>query len=423
MPLLIQSVLPHSLASDNGIMAGETLLTINGNPICDFLDLEFFASDFHLSLELLTLNGEQREVDITRENTRPLGIEPEPYKVRSCENACIFCFIDQMPSGLRDSLYDKDDDFLFSFVFGNYITLTNLSESDLQRITNQRITPLYISLHTTDNDLRQKMMRSANPVDISQILSRLSTAGISFHLQIVCVPGYNDAEALRNTLRDLLGSSWNCLSIGIVPVGLTKYRSGLCGLSCFSPETACKLLDLVDELRAEFNSEIIFPADEFYVLADREVPSEEFYQDYPQLENGIGMLRLSYQNFKQKKRALLKELRRKQVDYLMACSASAAKLLESISAELNARLENQVVRTQVVHNDFFGPQISVAGLLTYRDLKEQLKPLPGETIVLPSSIFNHNGETLDGADRLTVKQAWKNPVLIIDQFFEDWDYL
>ncbi len=423
MAILIQSVLPKSLAAAHKIVAGERLLSVNSMPVRDFLDLEFYTSDFSFTLELENRSGEKRLIEIQRESNRPLGIEPEPYKVRSCANACVFCFIDQMPPELRSSLYDKDDDYLFSFVFGNYITLTNLREADLQRITEQRITPLYISLHTTDNALRQKMMRSAQPVDVPRVLGTLSQAGISFHLQIVCVPGYNDGAALQSTLIELLSSNWNYLSIGIVPVGLTRYRSGLCELRGFSAESAAELLDLVDELRERYGSELIYPADEFYVLADRNVPPEDFYQDYPQLENGIGMLRLSWQNFKQKKRSLLKELRKKAVNYLLVGSQSAEKLLKAICSELNERLENQCVRLQTIRNDFFGPQISVSGLLTYRDLQEQLMPLPGETILLPSCIFNHNGETLDGADRLTVKQTWKNPVLIIDQFFEDWDYL
>lgn len=423
MAIKINGILPKSLAASKGIAAGDILVSINGNEIRDFLDLEFYAADFSFILELIRASGEKQKISITRDNNRPLGLEPEPYTVRSCENACVFCFIDQMPPRLRSSLYDKDDDFLYSFVFGNYITLTNLSEADYQRICSQRISPLYISLHTTDNALRQKMMRSANAVDVRLALTRLSEAGISFHLQIVCVPGYNDGAALEATLNDLLGSNWNCLSIGIVPVGLTKYRSGLCELKCFSPSGAAELLELVLRVREKYSSKIVYPADEFYVLAGREIPSEDFYQDYPQLENGIGMLRLSKQTFKQKKRALLKELRKKPNNYLMISSLAAQGLIFEIINELNQRLENQCIRMQTIRNDFFGPQISVCGLITFSDLKEQLQPRPGEIIILPSSIFNSNGETLDGADRLAVKQNWENPILLIDQFFEDWDYL
>ncbi len=423
MAIKISGILPKSLAAYAGIEGGDILVSINGNEIRDFLDLEFYAADFSLSLELIRKNGAKQTICIQRESKQPLGLEPEPYTVRSCENSCLFCFIDQMPPRLRSSLYGKDDDFLYSFVFGNYITLTNLSEADYQRICTQRISPLYISLHTTDNALRQRMMRSAKPVDVKAALSRLSKAGISFHLQIVCVPGYNNGPALEATLTELINSGWNCLSIGIVPVGLSKYRSGLCELKCFSRTEAEELLDLVVRIRDSYSTEIIYPADEFYVLANREIPPEDFYQDYPQLENGIGMLRLGWQTFKQKKRSLLKELRRKPNNYLMISSKAAIGLISAIAAELNQRLENQSIRVQMIHNDFFGEQISVCGLITFSDLKEQLKPLSGEIIILPSSIFSHNGETLDGAGRLSVKQQWANPILLIDQFFEDWDYL
>ena len=423
MAILIDSVLPGSLAASKGVKRGEKLLRVNGLEVRDFLDLEFYSSDYHFTLELQDSNGTIRTLDICRDDNRPLGIEQQPYYVRSCANACIFCFIDQMPPMMRSSLYEKDDDYIFSFVFGNYITLTNLQESDLQRIIKQRITPLYISLHTTNNELRQKMMRSAKPVNVQSVLTRLSKAGISFHVQIVCVPGYNDGEELRKTLSELLAADWNCLSIGIVPVGLTKYRSGLCALRSFDQAAATGLLALVEQIRQSFDSRIVYPADEFYVLAGLEIPDDDFYQDYPQLENGIGMLRLSYQNFKQKKRALLKELRKRKADYLWVCSSSAQSMMYRITDELNQRLEEQKVRLQTVSNDFFGPQISVSGLLTYSDLKSQLNPFPGEVIVLPSVIFNHEGDTLDGASQLTLKQTWENPILLINQFFEDWDYL
>lgn len=423
MAIVIQNVLANSLAASQGIVAGETVISVNKNLVRDFLDFEFLTSDYQFALELLSLKGEKRIITIQRENNRPLGIEPEPYQIRECDNSCIFCFIDQMPPLLRGSLYGKDDDYLYSFMFGNYITLTNLQKEDITRITSQHISPLYVSLHTTDNALRQKMMRSLNPVDAMGVLSRLGKAGISFHLQIVCVPGFNDGQALERTLHDLLRSSLNILSIGIVPVGLTKFRAGLCALQTFDASGAEQVLQLISDLRRQYNSPIIYPADEFLVLAGHPIPEEDYYADYPQLENGIGMLRLALQMFKSKKRSLLKELRKKPHNYLMISSISAFSLINQIAAELNNRLENQSIRVQVIRNDFFGPQISVCGLITYSDLAQQLVPLNDEIIILPNCIFNTNGETLDGADRLKVKATWNNPILLIDQFFEDWDYM
>lgn len=423
MSILIQSVLPKSLAASYKILPGERLISVNGLPVRDFLDLEFYTSDCEFELELVSTQGETRQIVVERTNRRPLGIEPEPYTVRECDNSCIFCFIDQMPPNLRDSLYGKDDDYLFSFVFGNYITLSNLSEADYKRIIEQRITPLYISLHTTDNALRQKMMRSAKQVDAMAMLKRLNKAGISFHIQIVCVPGYNDGEELKKSLRELLLAKLNLLSIGIVPVGLTRFRDKLCKLEHFTPDSSMATLELIQDVRTEFDSSIIYPADEFFVQAGQNIPQEEYYGDYPQLENGIGMLCLTLQMFRSKKRSLLKELRKKSTNFLMISSVSAYKTISQIATELNNRLENQSIRVQIIRNDFFGPLISVSGLITYQDIKQQLSPGAEETIILPNCIFNNNGETLDGADRLTVKNTWSNPILLIDQFFEDWDYL
>ena len=423
MAILIQNVLPKSLAAKKDIKSGEKLLSVNGQEVNDFLDLEFYTSDYEFELEILSADGLLRKVKIQREERSFLGIEPEPYKIRYCENACIFCFIDQMPPGLRPTLYMKDDDYLYSYVFGNYITLTNLGDADYARIINQRITPLYISLHTTDNALRQKMMRSSKQVDALSVLKYLSRNGISFHIQIVCIPGVNDGEALKQTLKDLHHSELNCLSIGIIPVGLTKYRKNLCEIMPYNQQSATAILDLIDEARKNYNSSIIYPADEFYILAERDIPDEDFYADYPQLENGIGMLRLTIQTYKQKKRGLLKELRKKPVNYLMISSVCAQNVITRIAEDLNKRLENQFIRVQVIHNDFFGPDISVCGLITYSDLWQQLAPQAGETIILPASIFNNEGETLDGKDHLTFQETWKNPILLIDQFFEDWDYL
>ncbi len=423
MAITINSVLPKSLAAGYGITPGEQLLSINGKAVRDFLDLEYLASDYELLLKIKNPAGNTRELLILRENGRPLGIEPEPYNHKNCLNSCIFCFIDQMPPNMRDSLYGKDDDYLFSFVFGNYITLTNLDEEEYKRIIKQRISPLYISLHSTDPQVRQRMMRSASPVNAMAILKRLSSKGISFHIQFVCVPGFNDGEELRKSLGELLSSKLNLLSIGIVPVGLTRFREKLYQLCPFTPDSASETLDIIDQVRMQFSSTIIYPADEFYVLAGRELPEEDYYADYPQLENGIGMLRLTLQNFRSRKRSFLKELRKRDANYLMACSTSAYNTISQIATELNQRLSGISIRVQAIRNDFFGPLINVCGLLTYSDIKTQLKPEEGEVIVLPNCIFNHNGETLDGADRLTLKDTWSNPILVVDPFFEEWDNL
>ena len=423
MPIMIQDILPKSLAAQYQLKAGSSIMSINGHPIRDFLDLEFYGSEEQLLLEVQDPDKTVHKVKINREEGRCLGIEPEAYNVRECNNACIFCFIDQMPPRMRESLYAKDDDYLYSFVFGNYITLTNFTEEDYRRILNQHINPLYVSLHTTDNALRQRMMRYAGDFNVMQALQRLHRGGVSFHLQIVCVPGYNDAAALNSTLEELLTSNLDILSIGIVPVGLTKYRNQLTEIEPWNSQAAEELIEQVLCMREKHSSTIVYPADEFYVLAGLPIPEADFYEDYPQLENGIGMLRLTLDSFRRRKRALLKELRKAGTNFLLATSISAEATMNLIACELNQRLEGQTVRVQAIRNIFFGEQITVTGLLTYSDLAAQLAPAANELILLPDSIFNHDDLTLDGADDTKLKATWPNRILVMDQFFEDWDYL
>lgn len=423
MALKIATIEPHSLAWEAGIEPGTGILSINGEVVRDFLDFEQLSSDYRLDFVLQNLDGKKRKLSIYREQAKPLGITPEAYQHRNCRNHCIFCFIDQMPQKLRKSLYMKDDDYVFSFVFGNYITLTNLSASDYRRIYQQQISPLYISLHSTDADLRQKMMRSANPIEPMRVLKRLAKHDISYHLQIVCVPGYNDGAALQNSLRDILRSKLPILSIGIVPVGLTRYREGLCELQAFDRKRALNCLEIIDEMRQKYSSEIVYPADELFVLAGREIPDADYYDDYPQLENGIGMLRMSSDNYRAQKRKLLKTLRSQEgKNYCLLCSASASGLIGEIASDLNRLLKTQSVRHQVIHNDYLGEHISVAGLITYEDLANQAKLNKGEIAILPTSILNHDGYTLDGYHQDQLKALFAEALLWVDPLLEHWDW-
>ncbi|MFO8144201.1 MAG: PDZ domain-containing protein, partial [Candidatus Syntrophosphaera sp.] len=238
MPLKIIGVRSQSPAGRAGIKTGDTILSINSMPVNDFFDLQYYSNDYRLDFEILDPAGKQRGLTLLRQAGKPLGIEPESYKLHHCQNNCIFCFIDQMPPGMRKSLYLKDDDYLYSHVFGNYITLNNLTQVDFDRITAQHVSPLYISVHTTDSALRRKMMRHKGDFDILASLRHLAENGISYHLQIVCVPGYNCGKQLEKTLTDLLDSSLSTLSIGVVPVGLTKFRNGLTPLEPFNPALA-----------------------------------------------------------------------------------------------------------------------------------------------------------------------------------------
>lgn len=421
MPLRIIEVHPRSLAQKAGITAGDTITKINGMDINDFFDLEYYANDYQLDFLLLDDSGNTRELTVFRQANKPLGIEPEQYRHKHCFNNCVFCFIDQMPKGMRPSLYNKDDDYLYSYVFGNYITLNNLNEEELERIIGQHISPLYISVHSTNTKLRKEMMRYGSEFEILPLLRMLADEGISYHLQIVCVPGYNCGDELRKTLSDLLDPDLSTLSLGVVPVGLTDHRQKLTRLDFFTPQLAQNTISMIEEYRA--STDIVYAADELYVLAGMPIPEMDYYNDFPQLENGIGMLRLTQSNFQKKKRAFIKEMERAAGQFLILTSKSASGLIQEIAAELNGKLTRSRVRIQILRNDFFGSQISVSGLLTASDICGQISPDPGECVILPSNVFNPEGLTLDDVSQIDLRLKLQRPILLVDQLFEDWEWL
>lgn len=423
MPLAIDSVQPGSLAFHAGIEAGDVITSINGMPIRDFLDLDFYASDLLLVFRIRDANGKLRTVNIIRDTMQSLGITPKQHVQRQCCNNCVFCFIDQMPPGMRPSLYIKDDDYLYSQHFGNYITLTNLGKPDLDRIIEQRITPLFISAHTTDPALRRRMMRHKRDFNLLKVLSFLAQKRISYHLQIVCVPGFNDGNALRKTIRDLLSPKLTTLSIGIVPVGLTRFRDGLPALQPFSPASAANLLDLVTDEAQKHKAYIVYAADEFYVLAGRDVPSAEYYMEYPQLENGIGMLRLTMEYFSCQKADLRRTMREKGGRFLILTSKAASRQMEEIAASLSRGRGGMPTRAQAVDNRFFGPLITVSGLLTYADITSQARPAEDESVLIPRNVFNTDMVTLDGYSPQHLKQELGRDILVVDSFFEYWYWI
>jgi putative radical SAM enzyme (TIGR03279 family) len=420
MPLKIKSIETDSLADQAGFQDNETILSINGMPIRDFLDLEHYSSDFRLEFELLDQKGSIREITIYRKNSKPLGITPVDYRHRKCKNHCIFCFIDQMPPGMRKTLYAKDDDYIFSYVYGNYITLTNLQDEDKTRICDQHISPLYVSLHTSDVRLRKEMMRSPCYTDPIAILKQLSECGIAFHIQLVLVPGFNDQTNLKNTILDLQHPALNILSIGVVPVGLTKFRDNLYQLEPFTKDSAAAVLDLLREIDMFTEIDNVYAADEFYVLAQEEIPEYDDYGDFPQIENGIGMLRYSAESFQAHKRKFLKELRLSDKNYHFISSKSASTLMEKIVKQLSKRLPERLLTLQVIRNDFFGEHISVAGLITAGDILSQIEAPEGSTLVLPASIFNYDGLTLDNISIEQLKHELQRDLLVVDPLWEDW---
>ncbi len=421
MPLKVYKVQPRSQAAKAGIKDGDSILSINGMGINDFFDLEYYSNDYQLDFELADPDGEIRELSIFRKPNNSLGIEPEPHRVMPCANHCVFCFIDQLPPGLRPSLYEKDDDYLFSYVFGNYITLNNLGPQELQRIAQQHISPLYVSVHSSDSSLRQKMMGNTREFDLIGTLISLSGKGISFHLQIVCVPGYNCGEQLRVSLQKLLDERINTLSVGVVPVGLTAWREKLPRLEPFDAALAEQTIGIIDEFRAQHPG--VQAADELFIQAGLPIPDEDYYGDFPQLENGIGMMRLSWMNFLLKKRALTKELEKSRANFVLLTSILAASNLDAMAKELNFGLNESQVRVQQIENRFLGGHVNVSGLLSASDIFDQHGAQAGETVILPSNVFNHDGMTLDDVSQTELRDKLNRNLLVIDQYFEGWEWI
>ncbi|MCL2486004.1 MAG: DUF512 domain-containing protein [Oscillospiraceae bacterium] len=424
MSVKIASVEPGSPAEKQGITPGETLISINKNEIRDILDYRFFEAEREVLLELGT-----REFAIQKGEYEALGLGFDTYlmdKKRSCKNKCVFCFIDQMPKGLRESLYFKDDDERLSFLFGNYVTLTNLTEREIDRIIQMKISPVNISVHTTNPELRVKMMANKSAGEVLKFLPKLAEAGIKLNCQLVLCPGINDGGELERSLHDLVALSVKhdsaVQSIAVVPVGLTAHRDGLCNLRGFTGEEAGQVVGAVEMWQkaaySHCGSRLVWAADEFYLACGRELPGEDFYEGYPQLENGVGLIASLREEFL---RALDNvdgggKIRRASI----ATGASAGNFIESLLDGARKKWHNNkwADRGWIVYpirNDFFGPEVTVAGLVTGRDLVSQLKgrDLRGR-LLIPSVMLRREGDLfLDGMSAGEVSEALGVPVEVV----------
>lgn len=397
MSTIITTIDRHSPAEKAGIQVGEQLLTINGHPIVDVLDYRFYGYDPLSRVELKTAAGDVRTVTIRKAEGQDLGLNFDTYlmdEMRCCANHCIFCFVDQMPPGMRSTLYFKDDDARLSFLLGNYITLTNLTEREAQRIIDLHISPINVSVHTTDPQLHCTMLGNKNAERSLDYIQAFCKAGIVMNGQIVICPGWNDGDQLRRTLRDL--TEWQFSSCSLVPVGITKYRQGLAKLRPVSPEDARDIIAIAEEFGQEnlrrFGTRRFFCADELYLRAGLPLPQEDYYEGYRQLENGVGMLRSLEQDFLSAMR--LEEPDAAPSPFTIATGTAAAPFLRGLLEQAKAyfpELEGQVI---AVENDFFGHTIDVAGLLTGQDLSAQLQRVPSlGRVLLPLHMLRH-GETV-----------------------------
>ncbi|MBE6753401.1 MAG: DUF512 domain-containing protein [Ruminococcaceae bacterium] len=409
MAVTIFEVQPNSLAHRAGIRAGESLLSINGHEIRDVLDYRFRETERVVVLSIADPSGNVRSVEIKKGEYQPLGLDFESYLMdsqRSCRNKCVFCFIDQLPKGLRDTLYFKDDDERLSFLFGNYITLTNLSDAELDRIIEMHISPINVSVHTTDPALRVRMMANPAAAEIMPRLRRLAEGNIALNCQMVLCPGWNDGEALERSLADLEPLAEHIQSIALVPVGLTAHREGLADLRLFTAEEAARVVDTAqrhaeDYLR-RFGKRLVWAADEFYITAGREFPAAEYYDDYPQLENGVGLSALLHEQFED-------AVADTDADSLphravIATGVSAAPFIEKLMDTVSEKWSGADIHVHAIINRTFGETITVAGLVTGGDIAEQLagKALPGDRLLIPCSMLRREGDMF--LDSMTTEQ-------------------
>lgn len=397
MAVKIFDVTTGSHADKAGIKKGETLLSINSNEIVDVLDYRFYQVNRKLTLEVADEDKNVRTIEMTKGEYEEIGLEFETYlmdKQHSCRNKCIFCFIDQLPKGMRESLYFKDDDSRLSFLFGNYITLTNITEHEIDRIIKMHISPINVSVHTTNPELRCKMMNNRFAGDTLKYLKRFADAGITLNCQIVSCPGINDGDELVRTLTDLENLGVNMTAI--VPVGLTRYRENLYPLVPYNKETAGQTIDIIekmgDECVKKHGRRIFFPGDEFYLLAEREIPSPEFYEDFSALEDGIGMIAYLTDDVGWK----LEELDADESlchKVTIACGDGVFPYMKRIMSMINEKFPNITINTRAIKNNFFGGGVNVSGLVTGGDLIDQLRGDDlGDRLIIPSSMLRFEND-------------------------------
>lgn len=408
---IIKAIYPDSIAEEMGIEAGDVLLRINDNEIADIFDYQYLLQDEYVEVLVRKPNGEEWLLEIDKEYDEELGVEFENGlmdEYRSCRNKCIFCFIDQMPKGLRDTLYFKDDDSRLSFLQGNYVTLTNMVDEDIERIIRYRLSPINISFHTTNPELRCKMLNNRFAGDVLAYVRRLYEAGITMNGQIVLCKGINDGEELERTISDLTAYLPHLESVSVVPVGLTAYREGLFQLETFTKEDACAVLESIhkwqDKIYKDYGTHFVHASDEWYILAEEELPNEERYDGYLQLENGVGMLRLMIEEFQDAMSELTAEAENQRIEDGLSgtekVQASDSEELSLVTGKLAYPYIKQMAETMMqcfpqlkihvyaITNDFFGELITVSGLLTGQDIIRQLKGKAlGERILLPQNVL------------------------------------
>lgn len=425
---IIQKIKAGSIAQDLGIGLGDELISINQKKVLDIIDYMYLMADDYVEVEIKSASGDLFLYEIEKDPSEDLGIEFSNSlidRARTCSNKCIFCFIDQMPQGMRPSLYFKDDDSRLSFLQGNFVTLTNMSEEEIQRIIDYRISPINVSVHTTNPQLRIRMLKNKKAGQALEILKRFDEAGLEINCQIVLVPGINDKEELDRTLKDLFELENSIRSVAIVPVGLTRYREGLEKIQPFDEVSSLDAIRQVEALQKVFmekrNTRFAFMSDEFYLLAGLDLPDEPAYEGYPQIENGVGMVRSFYEEVVRALERTPKDLRSGEAT--IVTGTLAFKLMVQIRNLVLQKMPNLDLKVRPIVNDFFGHTITVAGLITGCDIINQMEGIDTSHILIPDDMLRQGTDYfLDGLTISDLEAALGlsvSPALVDGQEFID----
>jgi len=420
--ITILEVAVSSPAARAGIQPGEKIVSVNQEPVLDEIDYQALIQHPHLEVVLQSADGKQRTVSVARSAWEPLGLrldETEAMKPRQCRNHCLFCFIDQMPPGMRDTLYVKDDDWRLSLMMGNFVTLTNVDDKEFVRILARRASPLYISVHATDGEVRTRLLRNPHAAEIMDRLTALKNHGLQFHGQVVLCPGINDGKVLEQTVEDLASLWPSALSLAIVPIGMTKYREKLAQIPAVTPAHAEELIDLIEGYQRrfleEFGTRFVFLSDEFYCLASRDLPPVEEYEDYPQIENGVGLIRQLeeecaefWPDFEP-----LRVKPHDPVRFLIPTGVSARPHLERLTLRYAPPWAQ--VEVIAVPNRFFGESITVTGLIVGRDLVYAVQGKDFDRILISESMLRENTECfLDDMTLSEVRREIGKPIRVVE---------
>lgn len=412
--VVIKEIAPGSLGARAGFLIGDEIHAINGQAVGDLIDFQVNSAEEFLLFEVHR-DGEDYEVEVERSPGEEMGLGFEDLRLRSCNNKCVFCFIHQMPKGMRRTLYFEDDDYRLSFLHGSYVTLTNTHDRDLQRIIDQGLSPQYISVHATEPGLRQRMLGRTKPTaDIMERLCRLAENGIEMHTQVVVCPGYNDGANLERTVQDLSRLYPAVRSVALVPVGLTRFRERLADLSPVTPSLAAEYVASAEEwgdsFRRSLGERLVYAADELFLLIGRLPPPRDYYDAFPQIENGIGMVRSFLDRWETGKGALPERLNR-PLRLALVTGRLAATFLGPIVAQLN-RIPGLVLDLVVVTNETFGAGITVSGLLGGADIVKALAGARWDLVLLPPNCINGEGLTLDDMTLPVLEERAGMPVAV-----------